>query len=106
MTFSRRSWAFDMIYWAKIDRRFFGSGDLKDRLGLLTPKERHELESFMQRKLAKKGEKFWEPNTEHYTFGAFLSCWKQGYRNRTGATLDGWSAKGRSLLVNILDGEV
>lgn len=28
----RRSWAFDMIYWAKIDRRFFGDGNLDDRL--------------------------------------------------------------------------
>lgn len=29
---ARRSWAFDMIYWAKIDRRFFGTGDLESRL--------------------------------------------------------------------------
>lgn len=55
---ARRSWAFDMIYWAKIDRRFFGSGDLKDRLGLLAPEERHELDSFVQKKIAEKGEKF------------------------------------------------
>lgn len=55
---ARRSWAFDMIYWAKIDRRFFGVGDLNDRLGLLTPEERHELDSFVQKKIAEKGEKF------------------------------------------------
>ncbi|EED11693.1 hypothetical protein TSTA_108770 [Talaromyces stipitatus ATCC 10500] len=29
---ARKSWAFDMIYWAKIDRRFFGDGYLDDRL--------------------------------------------------------------------------
>lgn len=33
---ARKSWAFDMIYWAKIDRRFFGDGNLEDRLQLLT----------------------------------------------------------------------
>lgn len=55
---ARRSWAFDMVYWEKIDRRFFGPGDLEDRLGLLTPEERHGLDSLLQRKLAEKGEKF------------------------------------------------
>ncbi|KAL3449099.1 hypothetical protein BJX65DRAFT_274061 [Aspergillus insuetus] len=25
---ARKSWAFDIIYWAKIDRRFFGDGNL------------------------------------------------------------------------------
>lgn len=53
---ARRSWAFDMIYWAKIDRRFFETGGLDDRLGLLTPEERDEMEVFVQRKMVEKGE--------------------------------------------------
>ncbi|PYH38612.1 uncharacterized protein BO87DRAFT_393201 [Aspergillus neoniger CBS 115656] len=53
---ARKSWAFDMIYWAKIDRRFFGDGDLSDRIELLTPDERAELEGFVQMKLKAKEE--------------------------------------------------
>ncbi|OKL55836.1 hypothetical protein UA08_08924 [Talaromyces atroroseus] len=53
----RRSWAFDMLYWAKIDRRFFGHGDLDDRFNLLTVEERDELDDFVQRKLAEKDER-------------------------------------------------
>ncbi|KAJ5194660.1 uncharacterized protein N7498_008098 [Penicillium cinerascens] len=52
---ARRSWAFDMIYWAKIDRRFFGTGDLTDRLGLLSSDERREMDGFVQKKMAEKG---------------------------------------------------
>ncbi|OJI82086.1 hypothetical protein ASPTUDRAFT_57823 [Aspergillus tubingensis CBS 134.48] len=52
---ARKSWAFDMIYWAKIDRRFFGDGNLSDRVKLLTPDERAEMEGFVQMKL-KAGE--------------------------------------------------
>lgn len=48
---ARKSWAFDMIYWAKIDKRFFGQGGLDDRLQLLTPEERGEMDSFVKRKL-------------------------------------------------------
>lgn len=54
---ARKSWAFDMIYWAKIDRRFFGDGDLEDRLQLLTQSEREEMGSFIQRKLKEKEER-------------------------------------------------
>ncbi|KAL1970105.1 hypothetical protein VTN77DRAFT_6510 [Rasamsonia byssochlamydoides] len=54
---ARRSWAFDMIYWAKIDRRFFGDGDLEDRLRLLTPEERGEIDRFVQKKLEEKEER-------------------------------------------------
>lgn len=55
---ARRSWAFDMIYWAKIDRRFFGPGDLENRLGLLSPEERDSLDGFVQRKLAERRREF------------------------------------------------
>ncbi|EYE96477.1 uncharacterized protein EURHEDRAFT_410987 [Aspergillus ruber CBS 135680] len=41
---ARKSWAFDMVYWAKIDRRFFGDGNLEDRVKLLTPEEMEEME--------------------------------------------------------------
>jgi hypothetical protein len=52
-----RSWAFDMIYWARIDRRFFGDGDLEDRFELLTPEERDEIDGFVQKKLEEKEER-------------------------------------------------
>ncbi|RAH62754.1 hypothetical protein BO85DRAFT_444094 [Aspergillus piperis CBS 112811] len=44
---ARKSWAFDMIYWAKIDRRYFGDGKLSDRVKLLTPDGRAEMEGFV-----------------------------------------------------------
>lgn len=53
---ARRSWAFDVIYWAKIDRRFFGEGSLEDRIGLLTVEERDGMEGFVRKKLAEKEE--------------------------------------------------
>jgi hypothetical protein len=48
---ARRSWAFDIIYWARIDRRFFGEGSMEDRVALLTEEERGGMEEFVQRKL-------------------------------------------------------
>lgn len=33
-----------MIYWAKIDRRFFGEGGLEDRIPLLTQDEREQMD--------------------------------------------------------------
>ncbi|EEP81055.1 predicted protein [Uncinocarpus reesii 1704] len=63
---ARRSWAFDMIYWAKIDRRFFGAGDLEDRFRLLTKDEREGIGAFIERKLAEKEDrklKDWESVT-------------------------------------------
>lgn len=53
---ARRSWAFDVIYWARIDRRFFGEGSLEDRIELLTVEERDGMEEFVRRKLAEKEE--------------------------------------------------
>lgn len=49
---ARRSWAFDMVYWAKIDRRFYGDGNLEDRFNLLTTEERDALDDLVKRKLA------------------------------------------------------
>ncbi|CAI7585237.1 unnamed protein product [Penicillium glandicola] len=43
---ARRSWAFDIIYWARIDRRFFGEGTLEDRIELLTVEEKDGMEAF------------------------------------------------------------
>ena len=54
---ARKSWAFDMIYRAKIDRRFFGDGDWEDRLRLLTQCERKDMPGFVQRKLKEKEER-------------------------------------------------
>jgi hypothetical protein len=54
---ARRSWAFDMIYWAKIDRRFFGDGNLEDRFHLLTREERREMDILVKKKLEEKEER-------------------------------------------------
>ncbi|CAG7919421.1 unnamed protein product [Penicillium olsonii] len=48
---ARRSWAFDIVYWARIDRRFFGEGTLEDRVALLTQEERDGMDAFIRRKL-------------------------------------------------------
>lgn len=48
---ARRSWAFDIVYWARIDRRFFGEGTLDDRVALLTEEERDGMDAFIGRKL-------------------------------------------------------
>ena len=44
-----------MIYWAKIDRRFFGSGTLESRLGLLTATERRKTEGFGAEEACREG---------------------------------------------------
>ncbi|KAJ5782409.1 hypothetical protein N7457_004183 [Penicillium paradoxum] len=53
---ARRSWAFDIIYWERIDRRFFGEGELEDRVALLSVEEREGMEAFVRRKLEEKEE--------------------------------------------------
>ncbi|KAJ5556361.1 hypothetical protein N7494_000276 [Penicillium frequentans] len=53
---ARRSWAFDMVFWAKVDQRFFGQGSLEDRFDLLTSEERNQMGEFVQRKLAQMKE--------------------------------------------------
>lgn len=50
------SFAFDVIYWQKIDPRFFGptenpEGAWKERLDLLDDQERDEMEQLVARKL-------------------------------------------------------
>ncbi|KAJ5757623.1 uncharacterized protein N7511_006317 [Penicillium nucicola] len=50
---ARRSWAFDVVYWARIDRRFFGEGTLEDRVALLTMEERRDMEEFVRKKMNK-----------------------------------------------------
>jgi hypothetical protein len=54
---AKRSWVFEKLHWAKVDRRFFGNGDLEDRLKLLALEERNVLDSFVQRKLVEKEER-------------------------------------------------
>lgn len=54
---ARKSWAFDMIYWAKIDRRFFGNGNLDDRLQVLTSEERQEIDKLVGKKMKEKEER-------------------------------------------------
>ncbi|KAJ5870945.1 hypothetical protein N7455_005886 [Penicillium solitum] len=63
------SFAFDEIYWQKIDPRFFGltedlEGAWKERLGLLDEKEREEMEILVARKLREMDTKTlsWDPD--------------------------------------------
>lgn len=51
---ARRCWAFDMVYWAKIDRRFFGEGTMDDRLQLLSLEEREDLDQLVHRMVTAK----------------------------------------------------
>lgn len=46
-----------MIYWAKIDRRFFGDGNLADRLQLLISEERQEIDDLVGKKMKEKEER-------------------------------------------------
>lgn len=56
---ARKSWAFDMVYWARIDRRFFGDGNPDDRIGLLTPEEREQMDEFVRMKMDASGCRNW-----------------------------------------------
>lgn len=61
---ARRSFAFDMIYWTKIDKRFLGDGGIEDRLQLLTDAERAEMGGFIDRKMKERAEHtlpYWPP---------------------------------------------
>ncbi|KAL4969188.1 uncharacterized protein BDV14DRAFT_210959 [Aspergillus stella-maris] len=53
---ARKSWAFDMIYWANIDERFFGEGSLDDRIRLLSEEEREAMDGFVEMKLKAREE--------------------------------------------------
>lgn len=63
------SFAFDAIYWQKIDPRFFGPTESpeevwKDRLGLLDEKEKDEMEQLVTRKLKEMNTRIlaWDPD--------------------------------------------
>jgi hypothetical protein len=66
---SRKSWAFDAVYWRYLDERFFGRRDpgkelWETRLHLLTDAERAAIEPFVEKKLAEAGDRRivdWEP---------------------------------------------
>ena len=69
---SRKSWAFDTIFWKYLDGRFFGGrGDdvpkhelWKTRVHLLGEKERKAMEPFVERKMEESKERImvdWEP---------------------------------------------
>ncbi|KAL5313889.1 hypothetical protein ACEPPN_018312 [Leptodophora sp. 'Broadleaf-Isolate-01'] len=62
---ARKSWAFDAVFWACLDERFFGGRDKeildkdlwKTRLHLLTEEERHAMERFVQQKMNESQER-------------------------------------------------
>ncbi|OJJ98133.1 hypothetical protein ASPACDRAFT_62382 [Aspergillus aculeatus ATCC 16872] len=66
---ARKSFAFDVVFWEKLDPRFFGSSAVavedrwKERLGLLTEQERLCMERVVSRKVEqmKTRELIWEP---------------------------------------------
>ncbi|KAJ5109393.1 hypothetical protein N7456_006068 [Penicillium angulare] len=69
---ARNAFAFDLLYWKKIDQRFFGStiGDTEDawkqRLDLLSDKEKDEMEKLVVQKLEEMETRVlaWDPD-EH-----------------------------------------
>ncbi|QKX53803.1 uncharacterized protein TRUGW13939_00883 [Talaromyces rugulosus] len=66
------SFAFDMIYWQKIDPRFFGSSQTTDkaweeRLDLLDEKEKCEMEELVARKLHEMDSRVLEWDPDDYT---------------------------------------
>lgn len=52
---ARHCWAFDMVYWVKIDPRFFGHGTLDDRLNFLTSEEREDLDRLVNKMMVDAG---------------------------------------------------
>ncbi|KAJ5963323.1 Aminoglycoside phosphotransferase [Penicillium vulpinum] len=78
------SFAFDEIYWRKIDPRFFGptkdiEGAWKKRLGLLDEKEREEMEQLVARKLVEMETRVlsWDPDEYTLAFREKLECEKK-----------------------------
>ena len=78
------SFAFDAIYWLKIDPRFFGSSEnpeqaWKERLGLLDRKERDEMESLVTRKLEEMNTRVlaWDPDEYTVAFRQELESRQQ-----------------------------
>ncbi|KAJ5193754.1 Aminoglycoside phosphotransferase [Penicillium cf. griseofulvum] len=68
----KHSFAFDEIYWQKIDPRFFGptkdiEGAWKERLGLLDEKERDEMEVLVARKVMEMETRTLSWDADEYT---------------------------------------
>lgn len=67
---ARKSFAFDAVFWKKLDGRFFGSAmstendRWKERIGLLTEEERENMENVVEKKLGEMGTRIlaWEPD--------------------------------------------
>jgi len=67
---ARKSFAFDAVFWKKLDGRFFGSAmstendRWKERMGLLTEEERENMENVVEKKLGEMGTRIlaWEPD--------------------------------------------
>ncbi|RAH80937.1 hypothetical protein BO86DRAFT_410485 [Aspergillus japonicus CBS 114.51] len=70
----RNSFAFDLVYWLEIDERFFGdSGRGADRawekrVGLLSEKERREMELLVTMKMAERGSRPLVWDADEYTW--------------------------------------
>ena len=71
---ARKSFAFDAVFWNKLDSRFFGPGTStegerwKERLDLLTEDERANMEKVVEKKLeaSKTRALAWEPDEEDH----------------------------------------
>ncbi|KAJ5584415.1 phosphotransferase family protein [Penicillium hispanicum] len=68
---ARKSFAFDSIYWQKIDPRFFGPGEKPEtawekRIELFDEEEKRSMESLTQKKMQDMKQRVlaWEPNEE------------------------------------------
>jgi hypothetical protein len=76
------SFAFDLIYWEKIDPRFFGAsrgpGEAwKERLNLLDEKEKDEMEQLVARKMNEMSTRVlaWDP--DEYTLASHQQLERQ-----------------------------
>ena len=67
---ARKNFAFDYIYWKKLDLRFFGANERNTppediwmtRLGLLDQQTRADMESFVDKEIAEPRELAWDPD--------------------------------------------
>lgn len=91
------SFAFDTIYWQKIDKRFFGptetddpSDAWKERLDLLDETQREEMEELVIRKLGETEDRVlaWDPDEYTETFRQELERRRENAEDQTRETED------------------
>ncbi|KAJ5162048.1 hypothetical protein N7492_007440 [Penicillium capsulatum] len=92
---ARNAFAFDLLYWNKIDRRFFGPvGDIEDawkqRLNLLSDEEKDEMERLVAQKLEEMESRVlaWDPDEytkSHIDIAKYAAEKANGLEDEVGA---------------------